>query len=63
MNLQQHDKALTYLLKFQGSKEANDYIATCYRALGDLGKEGEFLEKAHRLEKGHKGGAKGRRGR
>lgn len=63
MNLQRYDKALACLLKFQGSKEVNGHIARCYRALGDVGKEGEFLEKAHRLEKGHKGGAKGRRGR
>ncbi len=47
MNLQRHDKALACLLKFQGSKEVNGHIARCYRALGDVGKEGEFLEKAH----------------
>jgi len=52
MNLREYNKALVYFLKFQGSQEAIDNIATCYRALGDLGKEDEFLEKAHRLERG-----------
>ena len=52
MNLREYNKALACFLKFQGSQEAIDYIATCYRALGDLRKEEEFLEKAHRLEQG-----------
>ncbi|NVM21861.1 MAG: radical SAM protein [Desulfobacterales bacterium] len=34
MNLQEHKKALSYLLKFQDSKEASYYIAKCHEALG-----------------------------
>jgi hypothetical protein len=54
MNLGEYEKALACFLKFQGSKEAIHYIAICYRALGDLGKEREFLKRAHRGKRGHR---------
>jgi anaerobic magnesium-protoporphyrin IX monomethyl ester cyclase len=62
MNLRQYEKALACFLKFQGSQEAIHYITTCYRELGDPGKEHEFLEKAHRLAQGHKTSEAGTRG-
>ncbi|MGD8758583.1 MAG: hypothetical protein PVH78_06905, partial [Deltaproteobacteria bacterium] len=54
MNLGEYEKALACFLKFEDSKEAINYIAICYRALGDLGKEREFLKKAHRWERGRR---------
>jgi tetratricopeptide (TPR) repeat protein len=54
MNLGEYEKALACFLKFENSKEAINYIAICYRALGDLGKEREFLKKAHRWERGRR---------
>jgi len=52
MNLGEYGKALSYLLNFQDSREAVQYIATCYRALGDFEKEASFLEKLRSLQQG-----------
>lgn len=54
MNVGEYESALACFLKFQGSKEAINYIAICYRALGDLGKEREFLKRAHRWKRGRR---------
>jgi tetratricopeptide (TPR) repeat protein len=54
MNVGEYEKALTCFLNFQGSKQAVNYIAICYRALGDLVNEREFLKKAQRWEQGRK---------
>lgn len=44
MNLQEYNKALSHLLKFENSKEAIYHIARCYKALGDYEKESAFLK-------------------
>jgi radical SAM superfamily enzyme YgiQ (UPF0313 family) len=49
MNLGEYDKALSYFLKFQDSKDAIYHIAGCYNALGDSEKESTFLRKFRAL--------------
>ena len=51
MNQGRFDKALNYLLMFQGSHQAICHIATCYKELGNADKELEFSEKAHMSQK------------
>ncbi len=34
MNLRNYQKALPYFLKFKGSREADEYIAACYKGIG-----------------------------
>jgi len=47
MNSGEFARALYYFLKFEDSKESQYYIATCYKALGDLEKSSAYLEKYH----------------
>ncbi len=49
INIGDHDKALSYLLGLQDSKEACFHIAGCYKALGIAEKESEFLKKVDSL--------------
>lgn len=49
INLDQYEEALKYLLKFTDSRETLQYIATCYRALGDLEKESSVVRRLERL--------------
>ena len=46
MNLNEYEKALSYLLKIQHSKDALYYIAACYNALGDSENEAAFVKKS-----------------
>ena len=46
MNLGEYEKALSYLLRFQDSKEVAFYIACCYRALGDHEREAFFRRRS-----------------
>ncbi|MCK5323737.1 MAG: radical SAM protein, partial [Desulfobulbaceae bacterium] len=50
MNLGRFDKALSRLLKFQGSIQAVNFIAACYRELNDPENEEAFLKKLHFME-------------
>lgn len=50
MNLGRFDKALSRLLKFQGSIQAVNFIAACYRELNDPENEAAFLKKLHSME-------------
>jgi anaerobic magnesium-protoporphyrin IX monomethyl ester cyclase len=45
MNLGQFNKALSFLLKFQESTQALNFIAACYRELNDRDKEAATLKK------------------
>ena len=45
MNLGQFEKALSFLLKFQESKQVLNYIAACYKGLDDRENEALILEK------------------
>jgi len=51
MNLNDYNSALSYLLKFPDSKDANPHIARCYKELGDDEKESLFLEKYSNLDR------------
>jgi anaerobic magnesium-protoporphyrin IX monomethyl ester cyclase len=48
MNLGQYEEALKYFLKFPDSREALQYIATCYHALGDSEKESSVFRRLER---------------
>jgi tetratricopeptide (TPR) repeat protein len=50
MNVEEYQKALSHLLKFQHSKNAAYYIAHCYKALGDSEKEEGFLKKLNAFQ-------------
>lgn len=50
MNLGDYKKALSYLLKFQQSKEAVSFIASCYKALNDFDNESAFCKKHHSIK-------------
>ncbi len=49
MNLGQYEEALEYFQKFSDSLETLQYIAACYRALGDSEKEASVFERLGRL--------------
>ncbi len=49
MNLGQYEEALICFRKFPDSREALQYTAACYRALGDSEKESTVLRKLERL--------------
>jgi anaerobic magnesium-protoporphyrin IX monomethyl ester cyclase len=57
MNLQEYNKALECLLKFQDAEQTIYHIARCYGALGDHQEEQAFLEKGRRLAEGPEAGA------
>ncbi len=50
MNIRQYDKALSYFLKFQDSKEAVYYLIQCYEALGDQKNRSAFQKKLRSLQ-------------
>lgn len=52
MNMGEYDKALGCFRRFEGSKEAIDYMAICYRALGDGEKAQALLKSAPRWDGG-----------
>ncbi len=51
MNLGQYEKALSFLLKFQESKQILSYIATCYRELNDRENEAIISKKINSITK------------
>ncbi|MEA2082843.1 MAG: radical SAM protein [Thermodesulfobacteriota bacterium] len=51
MNLGRFDKALSSLLKFQGSIQAVNFIAACYSELNDSENEAAFRKKLHSMKR------------
>ncbi|MEW6416750.1 MAG: radical SAM protein [Nitrospirota bacterium] len=51
MNLGQYEEALKYFLRFPDSREALQYIATCYHALGDSENESSVFRRLERLSR------------
>ena len=49
MNLGRYEEALECFQKFPESREALQYVATCYHAMGDSDKEASVLKKLERL--------------
>jgi tetratricopeptide (TPR) repeat protein len=49
MNIGQYEEALKYFLRLPDSREALQYVATCYHALGDSEKESSVLRRLKKL--------------